>query len=78
MSNHESGAMDRLFGGGDMKLIDIKFCRGTEHLINKERFEEELCASVGRLGKPHIPVFDSPPACLRKDAVDLRAMIEHM
>lgn len=69
MSEPERDAgMDCLFSGQDMRLDNIKFHRGTDELIPKERLITEVCASVERSRKATLS--RTPPRC-KKAPIDL-------
>lgn len=77
MSNLEKRVMDCLFEGQDVKLNNIKFFRGTDTLIDEDRFREELCASVLRKSAAKAILSETPPKC-SKAPLDLRALIAEM
>lgn len=77
MSNPERKVMDCLFEGRDVKIDNVKFFRGTDTLIDEDRFEAEFCASVQRRDAPKAGISSAPPACV-KGPLDLRALIAEM
>ena len=78
MSSHEREAMDCLFGGQDMELMNIRFFRGDDTgIIAKEVFRDEFCASVARVKSGAIKRSSTPPRCI-KQPVDVLALVADM
>jgi hypothetical protein len=71
------GSLDCLFSG-EGRLLNVKFFRGTDDLIDKDRFRAEFCASVERRKAQMANGGPSPwPKC-KKGPVDLRKLVADM
>ena len=77
MSKPEGSVLDCLFEAKDVKLNNIKFCRGTDRVIPEERFTDEADASLQRVLSGKLHSIDAPPQC-RREALDLAALIADM
>jgi hypothetical protein len=74
MSLHEKdGLMDCLFSGQDKQLINLKFFRGSNDLIEEEHFREQVCAAEKRKQAGTVKRSD-PPKC-KKSPLDLRKLV---
>ena len=78
MSEHERDTTgDCLSSRQGMTLRNIKFFRGTNEVISKDAFRDELCASVARRDSGVLVSAGQPPRC-RKEPVDVRAWVANM
>ena len=78
MSKHEKdGLMDCLFSRQDMKLVNVKFFRGSSDVISPDEFRAELCAAADRKRTGEVKRSGTAPRC-KGEAVDLRAFVADM
>ena len=73
MSKHEKGRLDCLFSGQDMKLVNIKFCRGDRDVISEEEFCAQICAIADQKRAGMQP--SAGPTHSGKSKVDVRAIV---
>jgi hypothetical protein len=75
MSTHEKdGLMACLFSRQGMKLVNVKFFRGSSDVISPDEFRQEILASANRKRSGELERSASAPTC-KKDLVDLRAFV---
>lgn len=78
MSKHEKdGLMDCLFSRQDVKLVNIKFFRGSSDVISPDEFRAELCAAAERKKSGELKKSGTAPKCVR-ESVDLQAFVADM
>jgi len=74
MSLHEKdGLVSCLFSGQDKQLINLKFFRGSNDLIEEEDFREQLCAAEKRKKAKTVKKSDFPKC--KKAPLDLRKLV---
>jgi len=77
MSGHEKdGFKACLFSRQDVKLINLKFFRGSDDLISEAALREEVCESEDRKRRGTLKA-GAFPKC-RKAAVDVRTLVAEM
>lgn len=78
MSDHERDkVVDCLFSGQTPKLNNIKFCRGTDRVIDEDLFKAEVVESLKRVQSGKVALSDVPPPC-RREPLDLTTLIADM
>jgi hypothetical protein len=75
MSKREKDALvDCLFSRHDMKLVNVKFCRGTADIISPDEFKREVHSAVLQNRMDRGAASKIPPHSGRK-AINLREFV---
>jgi len=78
MSQHEKeDGLNCLFSRQDMKLVNVRFFRGSSELISEEEFRCELRAAAARKRSGEVQPVPTPPRC-KSPPIDLRAFVADM
>jgi hypothetical protein len=72
----KEGLMDCLFSRQDIRLLNLKFFRGSSDLIEDDDFREQICLAEKRKAEQTVKRAD-PPKC-KKEPVDLRNLVAEM
>lgn len=73
----KGGLLHYLFSGQGMKLLNIKFFRGSDDVISGAQFRKELCAAEERKRTGAVKGSSTPPRC-KQDPIDLKQFVADM